>query len=688
MKLKVKSVFIILLIATTSFAWNDEKTHPTISKFAAKDYFGADFMDEYVNGKQVSDLIQEGAKLEDYGTLLQFLGGTARSLNHFHNASKANLGEAGLNDLPFFISNGKSALLWAQDGPYQESKVGGNWSWPAVRDYWYNNLTATTDTATNYNLVKMLQGLGYQMHMIQDMGQPNHVRNDTHVLDGASWIMGLETWAKKNDDKVLGMLQNTPAVTVDLNISFGTEDATKAPVARLFDTRGYKGARQPTATLDQGLAEYTNSNFFSESTIFASEYATDDKHYQPYPKKSETNVQDYINNLMALTPVTNDEDFGPYETFFVTKQNTSGQKLNCLATSGPFSRKILQEMGEGKNFYRSFMYDTCFQEYAEKLIPASATYSIAMLDYFFRGEIELTLPSTGVYSAAPAGNLFTELRVNAKNITETGEEMTDGSVELAVTYNIAQADPFQSIQITVDPQYHHIVVPEKNNVRTIPKNTTKELVFDLTASPIPIWATDVEIRVVYKGKLGVEEKAVASGVNDISESTPVDVYNNTDYTCLNNSWYRYDDPAAMAIVDSNNDQIADKSDIYPHIISNIAFQAGPAGATLTASSSHNNLFSNVLVQPGQWQRLGYILTEYSNSYTFDETWTNMSEDDIWEVGETSVTQAGEGFIQQADKGFGEMYTIRGKKMWWGAGLVYDNQAYPSGSTCDWKNLPN
>ena len=254
MKNIVKSILMVLFTATMAFAWNDEVTHPTLSEFSAEQYFGATFMDEFINGIEVRKLIRQGATLEDAGNPFQFAVGSARSLNHFHNPTKSTLADAGLTDLPFSYLYGMSALLWAQSGDYQKTKVGGDWSWQAVRDYQYAYLTSPDNAVRNDNNASYLKGLGYQMHLVQDMGQPNHVRNDTHVADGAGWKMGLETWAKANDKNIKEMLQSAtiPTVTVDLKTPF-IADTTKVPVAKLFDTRGY-----PAGTTADDLCGWNN----------------------------------------------------------------------------------------------------------------------------------------------------------------------------------------------------------------------------------------------------------------------------------------------------------------------------------------------------------------------------------------------------------------------------------------------
>ena len=301
-KFTLITVFV-LLSALPVLAWEDSTTHPTLSEYAAKGYatnsaselFSTVFLDTNVeqSGSTLKAIkwINLGAQLEDAGTNWQFLNGMARSLNHFHDPTKANLDDAGLNDLPFFIPNGISALRWAQKGPYQISKGWEDWSWQAVRKHYYNYLITSDKTAKDAFLADLLKGLGYQMHTIQDMSQPNHVRNDTHMLDGGGWRNGLETWAAEHDTDIIRNILDTtpiPSVTVDLTATFSA-DTSLSPVANLFDTRKYVVTQAPSASSGQGLAEYTNANFFSEDTSFAAEgYSPGNKHYFPHPSKDET----------------------------------------------------------------------------------------------------------------------------------------------------------------------------------------------------------------------------------------------------------------------------------------------------------------------------------------------------------------------------------------------------------------
>jgi len=296
--------------------------------------------------------------------------------------------------------------------------------------------------------------------------------------------------------------------------------------------------------------------------------------------------------------------------------------------------------------------------------------------------MQLTLPAQGVYATAAPVGTFNEIRVKAKNTTTTGEEMLNGTFQLVVKYNLSLADPFQSILVDLGPDTY-ISVPEKNGATTISRTTPTELVFDLSSTPLPIWAANVSLQVVFKGKLGNELNAVAVGYSDISEPTPIDVYNNTDYSCLNSTWYRYDDPAAMAIVDSNAGGIADRSDIYRHTISNISFLGGPATAGTLNAATSNNLFAAGPLQPGQLLRMGYILTDYANRYAINENRTGLGGDPYTHATVNNKNFPGTAF-QNDWYTQDVMFSFRGQNMWWGSGVIFINTEY--NGTCTWDAL--
>ena len=182
--------------------------------------------------------------------------------------------------------------------------------------------------------------------------------------------------------------------TVPLDISRGF-----APITQFIDAEQYTGGN-PSNSLAQGIAEYTNANFFSDDTIFAAEtYPVGHRHYSPYPKQSSTNVQGYLDQqLLPRTIVA--KDGVPDVGFWIAKQR-DGVSIDhffvrpTYFTADTYKAEKLQN-GSGVVYQRTFYRDEeCHKEYAKHLIPRAVGYSAALIDYFFRGKFELEEAPTG-----------------------------------------------------------------------------------------------------------------------------------------------------------------------------------------------------------------------------------------------------------------------------------------------------
>ncbi|MBT0654728.1 hypothetical protein [Geomobilimonas luticola] len=112
----------------------------------------------------------------------------------------------------------------------------------------------------------------------------------------------------------------------------------------------------------------------------------------------------------------------------------------------------------------------------------------------------------------------------------------------------------------------------------------------------------------------------------------------------------------------------------------------------TPASSNDFTFSSPeFLAGGEFRRLGYILTDYDFRYSVLEDWVDVEPADPWTIIEGADLYPGTAVKNQADEDgtytWPAMYTIRGKQMWWGAGVVYDNDAYSANPGCDWSSLP-
>lgn len=396
--------------------------------------------------QSVIEWVQDGSDLED-GTMWDYLILKGRSFNHFHNPLK-EWGAAGLND----IFTGESALLWAQNSGKQQTFPQGDWSWQKTRLLYYTTLTATTEEARQQYFAMMFRGLGHQMHLIQDMGVPEHARNDAHpeqTLQINQYDeLFFEPWAVKAEEKgavISQYAQNPLPATVSLNKAINDY----VPITQFTDTDQYTGSN-PSISTDIGLSEYTNANFFSDDTIFAAErYSSGDRHYFPYPKESDTDVQDYINQgklpeiILAWDGV---EDLG----FWIAKK--AGNEIEIEHFLKPTYHTLNLPI-HIPIYYRTFYRDeVCHADYASKLVPRAVGYSAGLLDYFFRGKLQVT--SVPLIAGVVEGsdiyqNSLYGIMLKVKNISTSQEDMKDGFFVLTCRYTPPGGSPDGSDDIFI-----------------------------------------------------------------------------------------------------------------------------------------------------------------------------------------------------------------------------------------------
>ena len=304
---------------------------------------GINSIEEEFNSNNPIQWIEQGADEED--SLL-----TLRPRNHFHNPLRS-WADAGLDD----SLSGQSSLLWAQE-------ASNEFSWQNARQYFHNALTSSSVESRETGFANTFETLGHLLHLVQDCACPPHTRNDAHVFIAS----GYEGWAKDNPGTVLSYVSPF-VVDVDLGVSVEGYE----PITQLFDANQYTGAA-PSTSNAQGLAEYTNANFASEDTIFTENFSPDHIHYFPFPRR--TDAEEYEQDMG-----------GKLRTYFRKTQN--GEAIEHFAVAGRFYR-YLPWWPEVQIYFIGFD-DLCHADYAQKLIPRAVGYSAGLLDYFFRGDMDL-----------------------------------------------------------------------------------------------------------------------------------------------------------------------------------------------------------------------------------------------------------------------------------------------------------
>jgi len=329
-----------------------ENTHRGLSNKAIQysclqdaDYLesiGINSKSEVFNSKRFDQWIELGADEEDSGI---------RSRHHFHNPLQQQWTDAGLNNFVL----GQSSLLRAQD-------ASNEFSWQNARQYFHDAFTSSSAESRETGFANVFETLGHLIHLVQDCACPPHTRNDAHVLVAS----GYEGWALNYPDDVLNYASPFKAA-VDLDVSVEGYE----PITQFFDTNQYAGFT-PSTSNTQGLAEYSNANFASEDTIFTENLFPDHIHHFPFPRKADT--EEYEQDMG-----------GKVRTYFRKVQN--GETIEHFAVADRFYR-YLPWWPEVQVYFIGFD-KLCHADYAQKLIPRAVGYSAALLDYFFRGDMDL-----------------------------------------------------------------------------------------------------------------------------------------------------------------------------------------------------------------------------------------------------------------------------------------------------------
>ncbi|MFQ5804255.1 MAG: hypothetical protein ACE5JQ_15300, partial [Candidatus Methylomirabilales bacterium] len=316
---------------------------------------------EIFNGRSAIDWIAEGSRRED--ALLP----TPRFLRHFHNPLRP-WSEAGFGLF-------QSSILWGQN-------LEQDWSWSQVRRYYYDALTSSTRTERERAFAKTFRGLGHLIHLVQDAASPAHTRNDPHAgFNYENLVLAVQ---QTEAGVFQGFLTNPQKPDPGWQ-TLPSDPLAPIPIARVIDTDRYDRTNPGVTTQALiGLSEYTNANFFSEDTTFNQNLVPPANF--PFPARTSVQVGTHQIELR--------KDDGTREVVnrLYYDKVADGDVGYRLATVG-FLRDYIQRFNLDPNRLdeRPALDESVYRDYAAKLLPRAVGYSAGLLDYFFRGRLEVDL---------------------------------------------------------------------------------------------------------------------------------------------------------------------------------------------------------------------------------------------------------------------------------------------------------
>ena len=437
-----------------------------------------------------------------------------RVINHFYDP---------YHDRPLTVGAtlGGKAPDWALEdrGDFQLQRH----SYKDAREAFYRGLTSPDSERHERELGHTLYALGHVIHLIQDMAQPQHTRNDAHPTD---------TWFASLLEKYVDDLASRPG---GLPAQF--------PLLAATVPRGIARARDHWVTgtggngTGFGLAEFSSTNFVTAGTNFTAlrQFATAASFPSP--------VLD-LNNVSYSSSMDRCKDGAPAPggdlsllTFYgntFTDPVTGARLDNARMTTHSLFDQALIAGGRPPLFaLNCFNLDAA----AEILLPRAVAYSAALLKYFFRGQLEIAAPARFAYGLAAfqPGNsgAFTKLRLRVRNATPN-EDAGPGTMTAVVRYRTSGANLLETPWADIsEPLY---AVSRALTLDTVGRSF-REFVFDFSDHPIPTNSADLFLTVVYRGLLGLEDDAVLVGGKDLFEPDPLDSANISDYDCFAGSLF-------------------------------------------------------------------------------------------------------------------------------------------------------
>jgi hypothetical protein len=333
-----------------------------------------------------SDLLAYGANVEDNLVL------DLRVFRHFYNPINGQ----GLNVplIPTFPSSPDWAL--ARPGTLNDQEQ----SYWNARQSEFNALTNSLQGERNKWFGRTFQFLGQVVHHLQDMAQPQHVRNDPHCSSWLCWPVGLrapslyESWTNEN----LGGLP-TDFGAAGYDITSPQFVSTFNSPRSFWNTTNTTNTTNATNPPGLGIAEFTNRNFVSAGTNFDMPGLSS---LFPLPVLSESarfprDIQDLCRNASPSCPNPNLHGritfYRTPVSDFVSNGFTGTLETNQYATSLSIFDADLQKInssgGNDLGPPRLFSLNRFnFSSAHAFLLPRAVAYSAGMMNYFFRGKID------------------------------------------------------------------------------------------------------------------------------------------------------------------------------------------------------------------------------------------------------------------------------------------------------------
>ncbi|MFC1657704.1 hypothetical protein ACFL2P_03955, partial [Candidatus Moduliflexota bacterium] len=177
-----------------------------------------------------------------------------------------------------------------------------------------------------------------------------------------------------------------------------------------YDTRQYYAGGRPVSGLSVGLAEYTNSNFFSELQHVEGDGQVWPSTF-PYPSMEELYLWDERADADTRYPHLRDLFPAIFNVKYLGRDTADPERDVRHLARVSFLWKY---KGAGDWDGYAYLDEECHKEYLSKLVPKAVAYSAGLMEYLFRGDIDFSV------------NTFNK----TISVTNNGDSQLDGDFSL------------------------------------------------------------------------------------------------------------------------------------------------------------------------------------------------------------------------------------------------------------------
>ncbi|MFA6047107.1 MAG: hypothetical protein WC718_19150, partial [Phycisphaerales bacterium] len=427
------------------------------------------------------------------------------------------------------------------------------------------------------------RALGDSVHLLQDMAQPQHTRNDWHsglgCVPGVACALGHASFF---ENYLQARTLREPFF--ELKEGFTRPPDAAPPIKTQAQPLEYSGYGAPAVfnsyaeffatstgtdnSTGKGLANYSNRGFYSFGTNIGSVRGSS----YPSPNPTGSGLNTEIITYPDLKDIAGNQVNGyvKLKTGTVLDAATGLSDDNVrLATVGPWDQFLQQR---NASWTHSTLNHYNYDDQARLLVPRAVAYSAGFIDYFFRGTMQISLPDDGVYAVADQSQFtpvnsssgFTKVKLKLANTTPpigsgqgSAQDMTGG--RLVAVAKFRRAKTTYSTDLSGDCGAPNHSFPDcrgdaediiVSSAVTLPDGTPvtsatlaagaapQEYHFTFSEA-IPLNVTDLYLQVVYRGALGSEADAVVVTTTNIPEPTFLSIFNLTDsVACYKGNWIK------------------------------------------------------------------------------------------------------------------------------------------------------